>query len=767
MILHDATFENLAKAPVKTTDVIVAKQVLTGTGYVDGTEIWSSSDILMQVKIDVVGEMFGTITKKAVVDLLGIVNDVKSGDIFRIRLGIKDPSNSTFNYVSQGYFVVDSIDYNYDAGSTSVTMYDHMWAASHSLYKDTAVGSLITYPATVETLAAYVASLLSVDLSADFGDLPNAQFEVVQDLYTPISNATLQNVIQDIAGATGTTARIHDTTLEFSQYEVRDENLDSSTLKTLKIGDTYGPVTSVVLGRVPQNDNIAIYSVPPFTNTATANATTNLLTIVGHNMVNGNMIRLVSTGTLPTPLQADKNYYVYTTNPDTFRLAPTYADAIAGTNLIDLTSAGTGTITIPTLSTKEIQINNNQILDNDRQILLPALYNTLSGIDWSDVKTETVGLGWHEGGDVIQFTQGAKTVRAFITEIHLVLAGSIKETMLSKIPDVAAIDYQAAGGILKTLYNTEIKVNKQDNAITSVVSRQDSLDNQISENFTSIVQDVDDILLTISKTGGGNQLLNSVGYAKEQATDADAVSYGKLISWDYPVGYKVGTNGAVTSYDSSESQNYGGTSGHVIQMSSDYLTNKSVSLTQRVNVAVNVPLSFALRINNALGKGDVTITLTNDNDTFTIVIDDIRAYVWEEVMLENFMSTMSWLDITITSGSDKFMFTDLRLLYGSTLQGWMQASAEILSARVQFTDEGMRVFDDEHNLETRVTYNEFSTRRRSDGVKLFEADDSGIITNDLTIQGSTTYERDGTAVIKQITIPASNARGGIAFIKVT
>lgn len=765
MISHDLAFENLATAPVKQSDVIVVKQLDSDEGYVDSTPSWSSSGVLMDVKIDAVGEMLGTVTKKAVVNLIGIIDGVQAKDIFQIRLGLRD--GETFNYISQGFFIVDSVDYNYDAGKTIVTMYDHMWTASRSLFKDTVVGSAITYPATVQDIATYMAALLGLNLSGDFASLPNSQFEVIEDLYTPISNATLQNVIQDIAGATGTTARVHDSTLEFSQYEVSDENLDSNTLKTLKIGDTYGPVTSVVLGRVPQNDNIAIYSVAPFTDTATASASTDLLTITGHNMSNGNMVRFVSTGTLPAPLQANINYYVASATADTFRLAPTYADGVAGTNLIDLTTDGTGTITIPTLPTKEIQINNNQILDDDRQELLPALYNTLSGIDWSDVNAESIGLGWHEVGDVIQFTQGSKTVRGFLNELHIVLAGSIKETMVSKIPDVAAINYQAAGGILKTLYNTEIKVDKQDNTITSIVSRQDTLDNDISENFTRITQDVDDVILTIQKSGGGNLLLNSVGFAKEQTDDADGTSYGKLISWDYPTDYAVADHGTITSYDSSESQNYGGTSGHVVQMSNDFLAGEIISMKQRVNVAVNTPMSFALRVYNGMGKGDVTISLTNDNDTITQVIDDSRAYVWEEIKIEGLTSTMSWLDITITATAEKFMFTDLRLLYGTTMQGWVQSNAEILSANVQFTKDGMRIFDESHDTETRVTYNEFSTRRRSDGVVLFEADDTGVITNDLKIKGSTTYERDGVAVIKQITIAASNPRGGVAFIRVT
>lgn len=96
----------------------------------------------------------------------------------------------------------------------------------------------------------------------------------------------------------------------------------------------------------------------------------------------------------------------------------------------------------------------------------------------------------------------------------------------------------------------------------------------------------------------------------------------------------------------------------------------------------------------------------------------------------------------------------------------MQANGEILSANVQFTTDGVRVFDSSHDTETRMTYNEFSTRRKTDGVILFEADDLGILTNNLTIKGRTSYVSGPDVIIKQLTVGKSNPKSGLAFIKV-
>jgi hypothetical protein len=228
--------------------------------------------------------------------------------------------------------------------------------------------------------------------------------------------------------------------------------------------------------------------------------------------------------------------------------------------------------------------------------------------------------------------------------------------------------------------------------------------------------------------------------------------------------YQIDTQGTVTSYSSGESQNAGGISGQVIEINGDGLI-----LEQYIPVAVGVAMCFGVMVKKALADGGGTITIYNDNETRSVTIDDMTSYVWEELKIENFTSTMPWVKMKIESSSAvHWQITDLRLFYGTTLQGWQQSASEILATNVQFSKLGMKIFDNVHDTETQVTYNEFSTRRRTDGKILFEADDSGVITNDLTIRGVTNYvDADDNVVIKQITIPKSNARAGIAFIKVS
>lgn len=72
----------------------------------------------------------------------------------------------------------------------------------------------------------------------------------------------------------------------------------------------------------------------------------NTITITGHTLFTGQLITLTTSGTLPAPLTVLTNYYVIVVDADTIKLATTFENAYLGT-VIDLTTAGTGTQTVP------------------------------------------------------------------------------------------------------------------------------------------------------------------------------------------------------------------------------------------------------------------------------------------------------------------------------------------------------------------------------------------------------------------------------------
>lgn len=76
-----------------------------------------------------------------------------------------------------------------------------------------------------------------------------------------------------------------------------------------------------------------------------SNANPAVGTSTAHGLKTGDKIRLTTTGSLPTGLSTGTDYYIVRTGADTMNFCPTLADALAGTNKIATSGAGSGTHT--------------------------------------------------------------------------------------------------------------------------------------------------------------------------------------------------------------------------------------------------------------------------------------------------------------------------------------------------------------------------------------------------------------------------------------
>jgi hypothetical protein len=118
----------------------------------------------------------------------------------------------------------------------------------------------------------------------------------------------------------------------------------------LKLVDVVGfyRVTSVTTTTAQSTTNTL-----GFGDTFTADASTDIITMtsttnVPSNILVGTRVRLTTTTTLPAGLALATDYYIIKVTDTTFKLATSYANAIAGT-AINITDAGTGTHTMSRL----------------------------------------------------------------------------------------------------------------------------------------------------------------------------------------------------------------------------------------------------------------------------------------------------------------------------------------------------------------------------------------------------------------------------------
>lgn len=114
---------------------------------------------------------------------------------------------------------------------------------------------------------------------------------------------------------------------------------------SLPLGNTFGSGTIVLEGTNISPAEVRKAGLPEtqgaattFTNTA-VNTGTDTITVTSHGRQTGDAVVFTTSGTPPNPLVAATEYFIIRTGVNTFKLATTYANAIAGT-AIDITTTG-------------------------------------------------------------------------------------------------------------------------------------------------------------------------------------------------------------------------------------------------------------------------------------------------------------------------------------------------------------------------------------------------------------------------------------------
>ena len=168
------------------------------------------------------------------------------------------------------------------------------------------------------------------------------------------------------AGTALTFQGVTDTTTSASSMQ-HGGNVQPTYYKSLAAASAVTSAATTVPGWLVLVDVVGFYRVTAVT-TTTAQATTNTLgfgdtftadastdiitmtstTNIPSNILTGTRVRLTTTTTLPGGLALATDYYVIKVTDSTFKLATSYANAVAGT-AINITDAGTGTHTMSRL----------------------------------------------------------------------------------------------------------------------------------------------------------------------------------------------------------------------------------------------------------------------------------------------------------------------------------------------------------------------------------------------------------------------------------
>lgn len=328
----------------------------------------------------------------------------------------------------------------------------------------------------------------------------------------------------------------------------------------------------------------------------------------------------------------------------------------------------------------EFRIENNEIIDKDRDNAITDIFNALKGIKYYPFETTTEGLGWYEIADNFDIINDTNdTFNTTLFNFSITIDGGIKETLKTVADTKTQTQYQYATTIGKRLKNTEIIVDKQGQDIESLVSDMYEEDGIVHENFTQIYQNIDNIVNSVQNTGGSNLLLNSVMFAYDND--------------DLPNNWEVEGDGTLEIASSAEALNNGSASGHVFT-----LLNKTV--WQKVSVKVDSDdiseeektyYTFSTKIKKN-ATGTCYVKLYNSNEEHIIELSEGESSFYGEYSLQGLLPKDNYYIIEFYGSEESgATFTDNMFALGEYRTQWTQASGEIMNTQVNINLDGVLV----------------------------------------------------------------------------
>ena len=326
----------------------------------------------------------------------------------------------------------------------------------------------------------------------------------------------------------------------------------------------------------------------------------------------------------------------------------------------------------------EFRIENNEIIDKDRDNAKMPIYNALHGVKYYPFETTTEGLGWYEIADNFDIINDTGDVfNTSLFNFSITIDGAIKEILKTVADSKTQTQYQYASTIAKRVKNTEIVVDKQGQHIEQLVSDMYSENGVVNENFTKVYQDITNIVNSVQNSGGNNLIKNSVMFAYDEN--------GIPNNWD------ISGDGSISIQSSAEALANGSLSGHTFT-----LLDKVV--TQRVQVKADndtdtdkVYYTFSTKIKKD-ATGSCYVKLSNSNEEHIIELLAGESVFYKEYEIKALLPKDNYYDIEFYGSADSnATFTDNMFSIGKYKTQWQQANGEVMNTQVNINLDGILI----------------------------------------------------------------------------
>lgn len=172
----------------------------------------------------------------------------------------------------------------------------------------------------------------------------------------------------------------------------------------------------------------------------------------------------------------------------------------------------------------EVKIENNQIMDSHREDFIGAILKRVKGLEFWLYDLQSFGIGYLDLCDMFTLeTLDGTRHKALMLADELRITQGLDEVSSLEAPEATETDYRAASTSDRVLNKTILKVDKQAQQITALVSKTEDLGTKVTQ-MAEVMVDSDSVDIKISKAiGGVNSVTTSTGYT----FDADGLNISK------------------------------------------------------------------------------------------------------------------------------------------------------------------------------------------------------------------------------------------------
>jgi hypothetical protein len=202
------------------------------------------------------GTLLTSVMQQAEIEMTGYGPDfaeAMKGE--RLLISLSVAAGETTGVKEFGTFTVKDAEYKDETASVILTCYDLMLAAMTEYAPVGAFPEEGDETAPQVTLGAYLQAIcdhLGIELATP--TFVNSDVVIDEEKYN--AEYTFRDVLTEIAQAAAGTIAIKGDKLYVLYPTATEKTIEPSNLKSITIGELYGPVNSVVLARTPQEDNI-------------------------------------------------------------------------------------------------------------------------------------------------------------------------------------------------------------------------------------------------------------------------------------------------------------------------------------------------------------------------------------------------------------------------------------------------------------------------------------------------------------------------------